>query len=664
MKKLLLCLLLFVPFYILAQDIGGDYYVAVGGDDSGPGTYEKPWGTWQKAFATAKAGQTVYFRGGVWYPKKHGRGNTVVEIHTKDRIGHSGTKETPIQFFNYPGETPILDCSQLDMTDKRFNTALAFYETHYIHLKGLTIRNVAQPESRELAVGVGVAMSTNFTVENVTVHNVGGRGMSYMGVSGHPNYPGYANDSTSFINCDVYDCVDLLSRVPGNGSDGWKLDNESGGYLYFYGCRAWNCGDDGFDISGPGVTVFDNCWSFNHGFPGTLDGNGFKFGANRGVGAIQDSNGNTHIGPNVYGVRKIVRNCIAAGNIGFGFYSLGYAPYYPNQARVYNNASYENGIGMAIIVNPGYKGVTPSVYKNNIVYKPKQKDAIGRPYMLAVSSKYVASNNSWDYADDKVIGSLPWWQPSKTLQVSDNDFESLDMSQLLRPRKADGSLPDISFMKLAKGSKLIDAGTDVGLPYYGKAPDLGPFEYMPEGAGKIKITDYSPSETHDLVEVTYYSPKASTITVTGEDESGRQVVNTSSKAKVGEGNKVEVQLNGLPAGPYKVSLSDGSSTSSFTVKKLDTATNLPDTLQDSYKIVKYFPNPTVGPFTIQFTCADRADISVTVSDTIGRTVISDYFSAKPDLNEIVLNLAPLKTGNYIVTLNNGGKLISTKVVKK
>ena len=32
------------------------------------------------------------------------------------------------------------------------------------------------------------------------------------------------------------------------------------------------------------------------------------------------------------------------------------------------------------------------------------------------------------------------------------------------------------FMKLAEGSELIDAGIDVGLPFLGKAPDLGAFE--------------------------------------------------------------------------------------------------------------------------------------------------------------------------------------------
>lgn len=55
---------------------------------------------------------------------------------------------------------------------------------------------------------------------------------------------------------------------------------------------------------------------------------------------------------------------------------------------------------------------------------------------------------------------------------------------MLRPRKADGSLPDINFMKLAPGSDLIDAGINVGLPFSGSAPDLGFSE-----SGPVNSTD-------------------------------------------------------------------------------------------------------------------------------------------------------------------------------
>lgn len=475
-----------------ATDIGGDYYVAVGGDDSGPGSYKAPWATWQKAFSTAEAGQTVYFRGGVWYPQDHSRGNTVVEINTKDAIGHSGTADKPIRFFNYPGETPILDCSQVDMTGNKYNGAIGLSYTSWLHLKGLTIRHVVQPKSKELASGIGTSMSHNMTFENLTVHDIGGQGMSYWGVSGHPDLPEIPPDITRFINVDIYNCMDALSEVAGNGADGVKMDAESGTKLYFYGCRAWNCSDDGFDISGPGLTVFDHCWSFNHGFTGAMDGNGFKLGGNRGVGAVQTPNGSVVLGPNIPGVRKVVKNCIAAGSSGIGIYDLAYAPYYPNDSRVYNNSIYDNGIGISMAINEAYEGVNPPRYYNNINYKPKQMTAVNKPYYITVNKTYISYNNNFRFVDESEVGSLPWVLPNEAFSVTDEDFVSLDIDALKAPRKADASLPDVRFMKLAAGSDLIDGGVDLEtltaddlrgagiepMLFLGTAPDLGYSEYV------------------------------------------------------------------------------------------------------------------------------------------------------------------------------------------
>jgi hypothetical protein len=76
--------------------------------------------------------------------------------------------------------------------------------------------------------------------------------------------------------------------------------------------------------------------------------------------------------------------------------------------------------------------------------------------------------------------------------VNDGDFVSVDATQLTAPRKADGSLPDITFLHLKQGSDLINGGmvipgyhcSTVGahpgedcVEWYGSAPDLGPFEY-------------------------------------------------------------------------------------------------------------------------------------------------------------------------------------------
>jgi hypothetical protein len=65
---------------------------------------------------------------------------------------------------------------------------------------------------------------------------------------------------------------------------------------------------------------------------------------------------------------------------------------------------------------------------------------------------------------------------SLPVTVGSADFLGLDEADLVKPRKANGDLPDVAFLHLALGSDLIAAGVDVGLPFKGKAPDLGAFE--------------------------------------------------------------------------------------------------------------------------------------------------------------------------------------------
>jgi hypothetical protein len=62
------------------------------------------------------------------------------------------------------------------------------------------------------------------------------------------------------------------------------------------------------------------------------------------------------------------------------------------------------------------------------------------------------------------------------VQVNDEDFAGLAEEELTKPRQLNGDLPQISFLRLAKESDLIDRGEDVGLPFAGRSPDLGAFE--------------------------------------------------------------------------------------------------------------------------------------------------------------------------------------------
>jgi hypothetical protein len=62
------------------------------------------------------------------------------------------------------------------------------------------------------------------------------------------------------------------------------------------------------------------------------------------------------------------------------------------------------------------------------------------------------------------------------LSASSSDFVSLDTALATQSRNLDGSMASTNLFRLSSGSKMVDKGTGVGLPYKGTAPDLGAFE--------------------------------------------------------------------------------------------------------------------------------------------------------------------------------------------
>ena len=74
-------------------------YVATTGSDSvtyANNSISTPWASWSKAFSSALAGDTVYFRGGTY---------TISSTIN----GRNGTSSSPITFSNYPGEQVIVN---------------------------------------------------------------------------------------------------------------------------------------------------------------------------------------------------------------------------------------------------------------------------------------------------------------------------------------------------------------------------------------------------------------------------------------------------------------------------------------------------------------------------------------------------------------------------
>lgn len=437
-----------------------DFYVSPDGNDSNPGTYEQPWATWGKAFnsTAVQPGDTVYFRGGVYpmtsndlaYPYTVGEGYN---------LGRDGTSGSYIKYFNYPGETPILDCSAVSPVGSHNRGIYGADDVNYLHFRGLTVRNVYQTSGSVSVIGWGISNSDNIIIENCVVHNCGGKG--FYG-SGHNFY---------YINCDAYENSDSITPdMPGNDGVGFTnvdVVNDDGS-VYYINCRAWENGDQGFSAISDGYLEFNGCWSFNNGeLQG--EGHGFKMGA---VGIYPNQ---PPYGP----LKRKYVNCIAAYNRANGWTTNdGIAGDRLQEARtmqIYNNLSFYNGhklvdpwppmqYGFAIH-NTAAHDISRAYYNNISIGNEDGEVWIDDFPSLAT---YTHSNNSWD-------GSVT---------VDASDFTALPATQeegialLMSNRQSDGSLPNLgNYFKLASGSDAIDAGIDVGIPYSGSAPDLGPFEY-------------------------------------------------------------------------------------------------------------------------------------------------------------------------------------------
>lgn len=99
------------------------YYVSTTGNDANPGTLTAPWRTIGKAARTAGAGASVYVRGGVYAEQ--------VNLYL------SGTATAPIKFLAYPGETPVVDASNLAMSTW---SALFSISGSYVQATGFEVR--------------------------------------------------------------------------------------------------------------------------------------------------------------------------------------------------------------------------------------------------------------------------------------------------------------------------------------------------------------------------------------------------------------------------------------------------------------------------------------------------------------------------------------------
>ncbi len=324
---------------------------------------------------------------------------------------------------------------------------------------------------------------------------------------------GNGGSNNTILNCDSFYNADSLIE----NADGFACKLDAGTGNKFVGCRAWQNLDDGWDGYLRGAdnitTTYENCWAIKNGYlkNGTIgggDGNGFKTGGSD----LKDLKHNA-----------IYKNCISAGNVFDGF------DHNSNRGDVelFNCGALSNGRNI-------------SFSTTNIANFLKIKNTVsinsGASDGLSATTSDI-THNSWQNG----------------LVANASDYVSLDINLLISPRKSDGSLPDVDFMQLVSGSDLINQGIDVGLPYNGSAPDIGPFESATLGLEDLQIIGgvrNFPNPFSSETKVVFNLKQTSKIQMSVYNLIGIKVMELPKKTYLTGNHSIILNRNKLSSGNY------------------------------------------------------------------------------------------------------------------
>lgn len=428
-----------------------DYYVSPSGNDANAGTLAAPFATLPKAVAVAAAGDNIYLRGGT-----HAYASTIT-------IAKSGASGAPIKVLAYGSEKPVLDFSAQPYGAA--NRGILITTTaNWWQFIGLEIAHAGDN-------GVKVEGS-HLRFERCVFHHNGDSGLQIGFGHTDSNPDGQLAAFIDVINCDSYRNYDSDNR--GSDADGFAAKMHCGRNIVFSGCRSWENSDDGWDLfeTDYGV-VIDNCWTWHNGdgtlFPGSGsfqgNGNGFKLGGN-GTGG--NSKG-THI----------AQFCVSFNNSfkgnAQGFTNNSHA----DGLTLYHCLGFSNGASAYNFFVEGSLNSGKQDLLENCVSFPRSGSTTG----VSLDANVTSISDSWTLA----------------VSASAADYGDLTEAAASAPRQADGSLP-AGFARLVAGSDLIDRGANIGYPFSGSAPDLGPYEFAggttqpPAAPGGLSATAVSSAQ--------------------------------------------------------------------------------------------------------------------------------------------------------------------------
>ncbi len=386
------------------------WFVAPDGNDLAIGDIDQPFASIQRAQSVVAPGDIVEIRGGTFRIAQSQIGGSRGVFARVIQLDRSGTEVAPITYRAYQQEKPVFDFQDVKPANQRVT---AFYVSgSWLRIEGLEVVGVQVTMLRHTQSICFESQGNHNVFSRLSMHD--GQAIGIYHVRGKNNL---------FVNCDAWNNWDHVSEGGRGGNvDGFGCHPTRGSTgNRFLGCRAWYNSDDGFDcISAWEAVNFEDCWAFKNGLSvddkPLADGNGFKIG---GFGANRDT-----VIPDPVPRHQVLR-CIAAFNRASGFY----ANHHPGGSDWIRNSANRNGVDFNML---GWSTETGQdvdgfdhLLRGNLSYTTR------RGLTRIDLSRCHLENNHFD----------------GPVKLNDDQFESLDFTQLQQARPIDGTLPMVGFLR-------------------------------------------------------------------------------------------------------------------------------------------------------------------------------------------------------------------------
>lgn len=448
---------------------GGAHYVALAGHDGNDGSFEHPWKTIQRAANSAVPGDNIYVHAGTYHPANGS--DSVVQVTA------SGTHQNPIVFQPYNGERVIIDAT---IDGLRRNWGFYVNQADHISIRGFEIRGAKR-------AGIRITGGDQCVVSDCTVYDIRDTSSVNIVVGGIVMMNGYSAGGIITRN-EVYDCSQgIIVRNEG----GQPIEDVLVERNYVHDIHWWNatlaynnknadgivlnttlrcilrrnviarCGDDGVDCynSNEAQIVYNTV--FNHGdvlsnapAGSDGDGNGIKVSTGGGGGHLV--------------ARNIVFNCERAG------YDQDHVDTTAPGNTFQHNISYGNGRNGWIIER---LSSSPTVLNNNIAFANDQDNAGYRDIRVVSPAPIQSDFNFWS------DGLFPSGEGSNSLSGNPLLAAPFDPGTQVDPvqigidlDRFDSQFGRVPGLSPDADSPCVDAGMDLDAPYFGDAPDMGPYE--------------------------------------------------------------------------------------------------------------------------------------------------------------------------------------------